>query len=54
VALFAVVMPPSGLEGRVRELCEQAVAAKTEAELNVILPQLQNAIRDHISYLRET
>ena len=45
-------MPPSSLEDRVRELCAQAVASKTEAELRVVLPQLQAAIRDHIRYLR--
>jgi len=55
VALFFVVpvaMPPSSLEERVRELCAQAVAAKTEAELRVVLPQLQVAIHDHIRYVR--
>jgi hypothetical protein len=45
-------MPPSSLEDRVRELCAQAVAAKTEADLGIVLPQLQGAIRDHILYLR--
>ena len=45
-------MPPSSLEDRVRELCAQVAAARTEAELRVILPQLQAAIHDHISYLR--
>ncbi len=34
------------LEDRVRELCVQVAAAKTEAEVNVILPQLQAAIHD--------
>lgn len=43
-------MPPSGLEDR--EPCAQVAAAKTEAEVNVILPQLQAAIRDHMLYLR--
>jgi hypothetical protein len=47
-----VAMPPSSLEDRVRELCVQVAAAKTEAELGAILPQLQAAIRDHMSYLR--
>ncbi len=45
-------MPPSSLEDRVRELCAQAVAAKTETELRVVLPQLRAAIHDHIRYLR--
>lgn len=47
-----VAMPPSSLEDRVRELCAQAVAAKTEAELGVVLPLLQAAIHDHIRFVR--
>jgi hypothetical protein len=43
---------PSGLEDRVRQLCAQATAAKSEAELEVILPQLRQAMRDHIRYCR--
>jgi hypothetical protein len=45
-------VPSSSLEDRVSRLLEQAIAAKTEAELNAILPELQKAIRDHIRYLR--
>lgn len=45
-------MPPSSLEDRVRLLCERAVSAKTQAELDAILPELKAAIRDHISYVR--
>ena len=45
-----VAMPPSSLEDRIRELCAQVATAKNEAELRIILPQLQAAIHDHISY----
>jgi hypothetical protein len=45
-------MPASSLEERVQDLCAQAAAAKTQAELEIILPQLKAAIRDHIRYLR--
>jgi hypothetical protein len=45
-------MPPSSLEDRVSDLCARAAAAKTQAELEIILPKLQAAIRDHIRYLR--
>ena len=45
-------MPPSSLEDRVRFLCERAIAAKTQAELEAILPELKAAIRDHILYVR--
>ena len=47
-----VAMPPSSLEERVRDLCAQAAAAKNQADVSVILPKLQAAIRDHVSYLR--
>jgi hypothetical protein len=42
----------SSLEDRVRNLCEQAASAKTTADLDVILPQLRAAIREHIGYFR--
>ncbi len=50
--LIPVAVPTSSLEDRVRILCAQAVAAESEAEFRIVLPQLQIAIRDHISYLR--
>ncbi|HLO31408.1 MAG TPA: hypothetical protein VK249_19815, partial [Anaerolineales bacterium] len=46
------VMPPSSLEDRVRLLCNQAIAAKTQVELDSVLSELRVAIRDHISYVR--
>lgn len=45
-------MPPSSLEERIRDLCAQAAAAKSQADLSLILPKLQGAIRDHVNYLR--
>jgi hypothetical protein len=47
-----VAMPPSSLEDRVRILCERAISAKTQPELDAILPELKAAIRDHIRYVR--
>jgi hypothetical protein len=47
-----VVMPPFSLEDRVQDLCAQAIAAKSQAELDLILPKLQAAIRDHLRYVR--
>ena len=44
-------MPPSSLEGRIRELCAQAVTAEGQ-ELQAILSELQTAIHDHVSYIR--
>jgi hypothetical protein len=42
----------SSLEDRIRLLTDRAIAAKTEAELDTILPELKAAIRDHIRYVR--
>ena len=42
----------SSLEDRVRVLTDQAIAAKTQSELDAILPELKTAIRDHVRYLR--
>jgi hypothetical protein len=43
---------PSSLEDRVCTLCKRAIDAKTQAELDAVLPQLKAAIRDHIRYVR--
>jgi len=51
--VLPVAVPQSSLEDRDRVLCAQGiVAAKTEAELHVVLPQLQTAIQEHVRYLR--
>ena len=42
----------SSLEDRIRLLTDRAIAAKTQNELDAILPELKAAIRDHIRYLR--
>ncbi len=42
----------SSLEDRVRVLTDQAITAKTQSELDAILPELKTAIRDHVRYLR--
>jgi hypothetical protein len=41
----------SSLEDRVQLLSERAIAAKTQAELDAILPKLKAAIGDHIRYV---
>jgi hypothetical protein len=33
-------------------LCDRAIAAKAQAELDAILPELKAAILDHMRYLR--
>ena len=46
------IVPCSSLEDRISDLCAQAATAKTQAELEIILPQLRAAFRDQIAYLR--
>jgi hypothetical protein len=45
-------MPHSSLEDRIRLLTDQAIAARTQREVDAILQELNAAIRDHIRYLR--
>jgi len=42
----------SSLEDRIRLLTDQAIAAKTQCEVDAILQELNSAIRDHVRYLR--
>jgi hypothetical protein len=42
----------SSLEDRIRVLTDRAIAARTQRELEAILPELKAAIRDHIWYVR--
>jgi hypothetical protein len=42
----------SSLEDRIRLLTDRAIAAKTQSQLDAILPELKAAIRDHVRYLR--
>jgi hypothetical protein len=39
-------------EERVRLLTDRAITARTQSELDAILPELKLAIRDHIRYVR--
>jgi hypothetical protein len=39
-------------EERVRLLTDRVIGAKTQTELDAILPELKTAIRDHIRYVR--
>jgi len=42
----------SSLEDRIHLLTDQAVAAKTQREVDAILHELNAAISDHVRYLR--
>ena len=46
------MMAQSSLEDQIRLLTDQAIAAKTQREVDAILQELNAAIRDHIRYLR--
>jgi hypothetical protein len=46
-------MPPSSLEDRIRLLTDRAITAKSQSELDAILPELKAAIRDHIRCVRD-
>ena len=39
-------------EDRIRILCAQAVTATDDEALNIILPQLKDALREHLKNLR--
>ena len=39
-------------EDRIRNLCAQAVTATDDEALNIILPQLKEALREHLKNLR--
>jgi hypothetical protein len=39
-------------EDRIRLLTDRAIAAKTQSDLEAILPELKAAIRDHVRYVR--
>jgi hypothetical protein len=42
----------SGLEDRIRLLTDQAIAAKTQSEVDAIMRELNATISDYIRYLR--
>jgi hypothetical protein len=42
----------SSSEDRIRLLTDRAIAAKSQSELDAIVPELKAAIRDHIRYVR--
>ena len=46
-------MLPSSLEERIRLLTDRAIAAKSQSELDAILPELKAAIREHIRCVRD-
>jgi hypothetical protein len=41
-------------EARIRVLCRLAAAAQNELALNIVLPQLKAALKEHVAHIRET
>jgi hypothetical protein len=39
-------------QDRIRELCAQAITATDDEARNIILPQLKDALREHLKNLR--
>ena len=53
VALFCIGHSmSSSLEDRIRLLTDRAIAARTQSELDAIVPELKTALRDYVCYLR--
>ena len=46
-------MPSRRLEDRIRELCAKAVSAPDSADLNEVMQQLREALREHANRLRQ-
>jgi len=39
---------PAHTEARIHQLCQEAIAAETQADVEHILPQLRDALEEHI------
>jgi hypothetical protein len=50
--MVASCVPFSSLEDRITDLCARVAAAKSLAEMDVLLPQMRAAVRDQIADLR--
>jgi hypothetical protein len=44
---------PLHTEGRIQELCKEALAAKTPAELERVIPELRAALEEHTRLAKE-
>ncbi len=47
------IMPTSSLDDRIHLLTDRAIAAKSQSELDAVLPELKAAIREHIRCVRD-
>jgi hypothetical protein len=49
----SILVPSRRLEDRIRELCAKAVSAPDSADLNEVMQQLREALREHANRLRQ-
>ena len=45
---------PAHTEARLRQLCSELLSSKTDAEIDVILPELRSALEEHIRLAKES
>jgi hypothetical protein len=45
---------PAHTEARIQQLCTEAIAAKTQADVDRIIPELRLAIEEHIRLAKES
>jgi hypothetical protein len=53
VQSFGVIVTKRRLDDRIRELCDQALAAQSAPEWEAIIADLQSALREHNERLRK-
>ncbi len=45
---------PQHTEARIQQLCREVIAAKTEADVQRILPELRSALQEHIRLAKDS
>jgi hypothetical protein len=45
---------PAHTDARIHQLCTEALAAKTQADVNRIIPELRSALEEHIRLAKES
>jgi hypothetical protein len=45
---------PAHTEARIQELCTEVLAAKTQADVDRVLPELRSALEEHVRLAKES
>jgi len=45
---------PAHTEARIQQLCTEALAAKTQADVDRILPELRSALEEHVKMAKDS